>query len=532
MLKLLVRNQLMDVFRGFFYDAKKHQARDPGSIVILVLLFLLVMCGLLGGMFAVLSLSLCAPLAEQGLAWLYFSMLGLLAVCLGTFGSVFNSYAALYLAKDNDLLLSMPIPVKYVLGARMLSVYILSLLYSGTASIPAVIVNLIVAGVSARTVLGGLLFILVISVFVLTLSCVLGWVVAKVSLKLKNKSFVTVAASLAFFGLYYFCYFKAQSFITELLANAAVYGAQIKGAVYPAYLFGQIGVCDPLPTLISLAIAAGLFALVWTVLRRSFLDIATATGRSERKLYRETAVKQQSADAALLRKEFSRLFSSPLYLLNCGFGILFLPIGGVALLWKADLIRATLDQTFGSKPGSLAVLAAAAFCLLASMNDMATPSISLEGKSLWLLQSLPVTPRQVLRAKFLLQFRSTAIPGAVFLVLAFLALPMNAAELLLVTLASLGYTVFAALFSLFLALKTPNLTWTSEVTPIKQSLNVAVSLFSSWFYGAALAALYLAAGWRLGSAAYLGVFLLLTLAGSGALWLWIRKRGPAIFTAL
>ena len=70
MLKLLVRNQLMDVFRGFFYDAKKHQARDPGSIVILVLLFLLVMCGLLGGMFAVLSLSLCSPLAEQGLAWL------------------------------------------------------------------------------------------------------------------------------------------------------------------------------------------------------------------------------------------------------------------------------------------------------------------------------------------------------------------------------------------------------------------------------------------------------------------------------
>ena len=38
-----------------------------------------------------------------------------------------------------------------------------------------------------------LLLVLLISIFVLTLSCALGWVVAKISLKLKNKSFITVA---------------------------------------------------------------------------------------------------------------------------------------------------------------------------------------------------------------------------------------------------------------------------------------------------------------------------------------------------
>ena len=52
----------------------------------------------------------------------------------------------------------------------------------------------------------------------------------------------------------------------------------------------------------------------------------------------------------------------------------------------------------------------AALCMLASMNDMAAPSVSLEGKSLWLLQSLPVTPWQVLRAKLRLQLLLTAIP--------------------------------------------------------------------------------------------------------------------------
>ena len=51
------------------------------------------------------------------------------------------------------------------------------------------------------------------------------------------------------------------------------------------------------------------------------------------------------------------------------------------------------------------------------MNDMASSSISLEGKNLWLAQSLPVTPWQVLRAKLLVQVLVTGIPMAVTSVL-------------------------------------------------------------------------------------------------------------------
>ena len=47
----------------------------------------------------------------------------------------------------------------------------------------------------------------------------------------------------------------------------------------------------------------------------------------------------------------------------------------------------------------ISVLLCAVMGLVAAMNDMAAPSVSLEGKSLWLLQSTPVTPWQVLRAK-------------------------------------------------------------------------------------------------------------------------------------
>lgn len=100
--------------------------------------------------------------------------MGLLAVFLGVFGSVFNTYASLYLAKDNDLLLSMPIPVYVLLASRLLGVYLMGLLYSGIVILPAVIVYWAVAGVTLANVLGGVLLTALISVFVMTLSCALG----------------------------------------------------------------------------------------------------------------------------------------------------------------------------------------------------------------------------------------------------------------------------------------------------------------------------------------------------------------------
>ena len=42
---------------------------------------------------------------------------------------------------------------------------------------------------------------------------------------------------------------------------------------------------------------------------------------------------------------------------------------------------------------------------------MAAPSVSLEGKNLWLLQSLPVKPWQALRAKLTVQLLLTGIPA-------------------------------------------------------------------------------------------------------------------------
>ena len=276
MVKTLLKKQLGEIFRSYFYDAKKNKPRSKASTILFILFFVFLMVGILGGMFALLSYVICGAFVSVEMGWMYFCIMGLLAILLGAFGSVFNTYSGLYLSKDNDLLLSMPIPVRSIMVSRLLGVYLMGLMYSAVVILPAIIVYWVTAPLTPSIVIGSLLFVLLISVLVLILSCVLGWVVAKISLKLKNKSIMAALIALVALGAYYFFYFKAQSMIEDLVTNALVYGMKVKGAAYSLYLFGRYAEGDWVAIAVFTAAVAVLFALLWYVLSRSILGIVTS----------------------------------------------------------------------------------------------------------------------------------------------------------------------------------------------------------------------------------------------------------------
>ena len=533
MLKLLLKKQLLEIFQVYYYDAKKNKARSKVSTGLHFLLFALLVFGLLGGIFTFLAVKLCAPLIAAGMNWLYFALMGLIAVLLGAFGSVFNTYAGLYLPKDNDLLLSMPIPISALVGARLFGVYLMGLLYSAVVILPAVIVYWVTAGVTLPAVLGGLLITLLISVFVLTISCVLGWIVAKISRKLKHKSLITVLISLVVIGAYYFVYFKAQGMIQDLLANATVYGARIKGAAYPVYLFGSVGIGDVRASAIVSAAVAVLFSLMWVLLSHSFLRIATATGKVARREYRETHSRHRSVNTALLCREFSRFTADPNYMLNCGLGTFLMPVCGIAVLWKGSELFAVLDAIFAETPDSVPLLLGVVFCGLASMNLMTAPSISLEGKSLWLLQSLPVEPWRIFRAKIEMQLLLTGLPLLLCIACTAAVYPMHPMHLLVLLLFEGSFVLLMALVGLSLGVKMPTLTWTNEIVPIKQGGAVMITLFGGFGYIVLLfVGFMLLPGWILGFCRYMSCFVAANLFLSVLAYLWLRKKGVARFSAL
>lgn len=210
-----------------------------------------------------------------------------------------------------------------------------------------------------------------------------------------------------------------------------------------------------------------------------------------------------------------------------------MPICAVAVLWKGGSLFAMLDALFADTEGSVPVMLCVLLCGLASMNLMTAPSVSLEGKSLWLMQSLPVEPWQALRAKLRMQVLLTVPPLLLCAVCAAIVCPLGPAGLLVMAVFAASYALLGALAGLTLGVKMPVLTWTDQLMPIKQSAPVMLTLFGGMGYTILLfAGFLLLPGWRLGFAGYAACFAAANLLLCAVLHRWLRKKGAALFAAL
>ena len=159
-------------------------------------------------------------------------------------------------------------------------------------------------------------------------------------------------------------------------------------------------------------------------------------------------------------------------------GILLL-IGSVYALLRRDVLAAILAQNSELR-AELLPLTAGIILLLCAMGIVTAPSVSLEGRSLWIVQSLPVEPWQVLRAKLRLHLLCVGAPALVSAVLLAAALRLGAVQAVLLMLLTLAFVFFGAQTGLLWGLRLPNLTWTNEMAPIKQGAATALALLTGW----------------------------------------------------
>ena len=533
MLKALLKKQLLELNQSFFTNRKTGKRRSHKG-VIGMLVFFGVMMLFLAGVFLALGWMM-KPLFSLNLAWLYFVIMGAIALMLGVFGSVFNTFASLYQAKDNNLLLSLPVPVRYILVARLAGVYLMGLMYSSIVALPAVIVYIIAAAPSIGCVLCALIGVWLLSVLVLCLSCGLGWVVAWINGRLKNKSLLSVLASLLFMGAYYYVCFQSGEAISGFVANALLYGEKLRSAAYPLYLFGQACAGDGMALLMVSAVILAAFALLCVLMARSFLKLAAASGVSSVKRHKDgKTAKVRSISYALFVREWRHYLSSATYMLNCSMGTLLMIVAAVALFWKGSQLSSFLNDGFGVMiPEELiGLVACAILCMMLTMNDLTAPSISLEGKTLWLAQSLPVQPFQLLVAKLKLSMVMTWPPALLCAVALICVLPTKPLMALWLLVLPLLMSLLFSCFGLIVNLKSPNLNWTSETAVVKQSFGVFLAMLSGWVYVLLLALGYYLLRQTFSAQSYLALCALLTAALSVLSLGWLRRRGAAILASL
>ncbi|NLL46622.1 MAG: hypothetical protein GX250_07430, partial [Clostridiales bacterium] len=416
---------------------------------------------------------------------------------------------------------------------RVLLILILNLLIGAFILVPAFIVYCI--ALPAVSVLMIVIFIiaLVLVAFISTaISCACGWLVALITSKMRRKNLISTLLMLALLFAYMYFYMNLQSYTAKLIAAGSEFAAAISKSLPPVYYFGRAIDSPDLMALLLLALWCLVpFAMVYYLLSKSFLKIATSKRGTIRVEYRERELKVSSVRAALLRKELGRFFSLPMYVLNSSLGAVFALIGAAALIIKGAELRALLSVIPELQP-LIPLLACTALCFFATTNYITAPSISLEAKTLWLLKSMPLRASDVFFAKIMASLVVTVPPLALAGIAACLVLDVTLVQGLLIIVTPLILQVFISLMGLVLNLKLPRFDWLSETLVIKQSASVTAAVFGAMAVVAIPGLIYILFARNIPGDIYMAMCALLFLILSLIMLSFLRGKGTEIFNNL
>lgn len=487
MLRTLVAVQLRSAAQGIYSRAQFKRKTKTGSKILFALLFVYVIVSLsasLGFYFHTLM----TALRPAGLMWLYFALAGIAAFVFGLLGSVFLAQSSLYQAKDSALLLSLPIRPRDIYLARVLVLYIITLLVQALMMLPAMVVALAFGAAGPASLPFFLFAALLLPLPVLALAMPLGYALARIASRVRRKNLLITLLSLAFLALYFILYSRVMADMQKLLENAARIAGSVRGAALPAYHLGRaVSEGNPMSLMLYALFCLLPFMLSAFLTALGYQNTLTAARGAAKQEYKGGGMQAHGQFKALTLKEMKRFLGSPVYLMNAGIGLVFMLGLPLYLLFDSAALASIrgmglLDKSQEGMAAALSMLAGSVF--------ISSASISLEGKQLWLAQSLPIAPAQWLKSKAAAHLLICLPPIAFAGVLLAIKLQMNLAEALLCLALPSLVAAFCALAGLVINLRFPKLHWQSETEPVKQSLSTFLAMSLGFLTPAALTAQY------------------------------------------
>ena len=264
----------------------------------------------------------------------------------------------------------------------------------------------------------------------------------------------------------------------------------------------------------------------------SFYRIVTTRRGQVKVRYEKKAMRASSQDAALYRRELARLTSSSGYMLNAGLGLVFeLVLAVLAVVKRRELLGAlTAIPELYAAAAPILLLA----CMMVSgMVFFTASSVSLEGKSYWIVRSMPVETKKVLQAKLSLSNSLAIAPALLMTLAAALALRLPAAETALLLACQLLFVLLTANVGLMEDLRHCNLDWINETQAAKQGAGVLLSMLLAFGFVVAVGALYFfLLAVLMPATAALGLILALMAILYALTARWLMTRGVKRFETL
>lgn len=476
MFKALLKLRISYVWKSMFGRMQRTaQKRSKLRIALFAILAIYVICAVLF-LFGTLFSSLANAFIPQNFAWLYFAMIAIMCLGLNFIGSIFTVYGQLFDAQDNELLFSMPIPPRMIMASRLFSILLINILMSLLVLLPGYIIYAIYAPIQPTNIVFFILSIILLPLLTTTISCLFGWIVGLVVSRVRHKNLITTIMLLVCFFAYFYFFSNIQGYINTLVQNGAEIATAIRQYLPPIYHFSVALADESLVSfLIFLLWCVMPFSLVYLLLSKSFIKIATTKKATKKVQYKHQALATSSVRKSLLKKELTRFFSLPMYIFNSGVGAILLLLLAGAILLRGDAILGILGVS-GSWMQIMPILLCIVigFCAVTILTSAC--SLSLEGSSFWILRTHPVAYRDVMYAKIITNL-IVSYPAIIIAAAAsWFRFGFSLTEGILVLLIPLLLTTATAQFGFITNLRYPRFEWVSETVVIKQSGSVILTM--------------------------------------------------------
>ena len=519
------------------FKIKSKNESKFSKIILPIVLALIVMFSV--GSYAAM---LAEELVKYNLTYIILTIFIMLTSLLTIIEGVYKSQGILFEAKDNDLLFSMPISKSKIFFTRLFKLISFEFLYNSLFMLPAMLVYAMYEKTSVSFYAISLIMLVLLPIIPTIVACIIGYIIKGLASRFKAKNVIQVILTTIMLLFIFYASFNIQGLIANIIQNANSINEVITRIYYPAGLYINLiqnfNILDLVVLFAINIIPAILFVYVASIFYFKITSKLGEKSNNKKKVNwgksADKTFKVKSQLLGLINKEMKRFFSSPVFIINAGFGMVLMIVATIAMsinfdgmvevILQGENIGISIDEIKAMMPKIYYAFVVFATCMTSITSSM----ISLEGKSFNITKSLPVLPEKILLAKVLTS-NIISIPVVLICdIIFFVVFKVAIIDIVFILLVSIIMPTFTALVGILMNLKYPKMDATSDTEVVKQSMSSAVSVFIGLFVGMLSIAIII-----LGSKINLDLFIILELLIFGAivftLWRILKKYGVKRF---
>ncbi len=405
-----------------------------------------------------------------------------------------NGY--MFAFKEYDMLMSLPFSVKTIASAKFLYMYIFNLGTTLVVMIPAILACFIFANLTVYGAVIWFVLSLLVPMIPMVVATAIGSLITGAGGKFKYKRAVQIVLTilfilLCFFSRFFFEWLFKTVGVDVIGMNISSFMIEVANYYLPAYWLQQAITGSFGYIFLFIVVSVGLFELYFIIISRFYRQINTRLKvKAFHKEFTMSKQKTRSVVGTIVYNEFLRFKGSNNYLINTIIGLVLIVVLTIASLFF-DMDSVVKLMAKGAPVDKTYLLSAVPFLVFffVGMAPTTPISLSLEGKSVWIIRSLPIRGWDIIKGKMLFNYILYTPFGVLAVVILGFKFGGNVTEILLFVVLMLVLCAFSTVYGQILGVRFAKFDWDNEIEIIKRGAANGIYIVSNIFLSLIVAAL-------------------------------------------